>query len=574
MKRLMKGISVILILTMLFTTVAIATEGDSELEISTTEAQDLKQGEQEEQDEQEDESMPLGIQPVAEPMVESEPVLKMEAHIQDLGWRNAVGDMMGTSGQRRRMEAIRMQIVDDAGDPYPGLEIEYRAHVKNIGWQQPVKNGAIAGTTGRALQVEAIQIELLGAKASEYTIYFKAHCADVGWLGYAQGGNSVGTSAMSKRMEALEVVLLKNPDTKDTSNRSFIKGYTNANLAYTAHVENRGDIGPVVGGSIIGTVGQRLRIEGLTLDINRGSGNEYLSGDIEYRTHVENIGWMPIVKNGAFSGTKNQHKRVEAIQIQLTGELSKYYDVYYRAHVENYGWLGWAKDTQIAGTTNCAYRMEALQIYIVAKGNAAPGPNTGSHRDRPVNKVIGRFSTRSSNTAAGFFNMRKAILSLNGRVVQPGQVFSFGAAAGAPYGRAQGYQMAGVVGGVGYGGGVCQASTTLYGAAIRSGMTIVERRSHSLPSVYVPKGLDAMVVGTSSDFKMRNDHKFPVKIVTYTSGNQIFVEIQGPDPIWFDHVVAESWSTGRKTASARRIFYKNGREVKRENLSNSYYANY
>ena len=45
-----------------------------------------------------------------------------------------------------------------------------------------------------------------------------------------------------------------------------------------------------------------------------------------------------------------------------------------------------------------------------------------------------------------------------------------------PCGKAQEYKPAGVVGG-GYGGGICQASTTLYGAAVRVGLTIVQRRN-------------------------------------------------------------------------------------------------
>ena len=69
--------------------------------------------------------------------------------------------------------------------------------------------------------------------------------------------------------------------------------------------------------------------------------------------------------------------------------------------------------------------------------------------------------------------MTKALLSFNQVVLQPGQTLSFFAVAG-PCGKAQGYKEAGVVGGTGYGGGICQASTTLYGAAIRAGMTIVQ----------------------------------------------------------------------------------------------------
>jgi uncharacterized protein YjdB len=41
------------------------------------------------------------------------------------------------------------------------FDLAYRANVQNIGWMPWVKNGAVAGTTGRALRLEAIQIRLL-----------------------------------------------------------------------------------------------------------------------------------------------------------------------------------------------------------------------------------------------------------------------------------------------------------------------------------------------------------------------------------------------------------------------------
>ena len=40
-------------------------------------------------------------------------------------------------------------------------DVYYRAHVQNIGWMDWVKNGELAGTTGRSLQMEALEIELV-----------------------------------------------------------------------------------------------------------------------------------------------------------------------------------------------------------------------------------------------------------------------------------------------------------------------------------------------------------------------------------------------------------------------------
>lgn len=180
------------------------------------------------------------------------------------------------------------------------------------------------------------------------------------------------------------------------------------------------------------------------------------------------------------------------------------------------------------------------------------------------------FSTVSTNDANGTYNMTKALKSFNQVVIMPGQTLSFFGVAG-PCGAAQGYLPGGVVGGVGYGGGICQASTTLYGAALRAGMTIVERHNHSVPSVYVPIGQDAMVDYGYSDLKIRNDYTFPVKIVTYVSGNTLYAEIWGNQPGWYDYVNVNSWWTGSRTAIAYRDYVKSGKVVKTEQLPASFY---
>ena len=180
------------------------------------------------------------------------------------------------------------------------------------------------------------------------------------------------------------------------------------------------------------------------------------------------------------------------------------------------------------------------------------------------------FSTVSTNNANGTYNMKRALSSFNQVIIQPGQTLSFFGIAG-PCGQAEGYLPAGVVGGVGYGGGICQASTTLYGAALRAGLTIVERRNHSVPSTYVPIGQDAMVDYGSSDLKIKNDYDFPVKFVTYSNGNTLYAEVWGTQPGWFDYVNIESWYTSGNSAVAYRKYIKNGNTVRVEQLPSSFY---
>ena len=82
--------------------------------------------------------------------------------------------------------------------------------------------------------------------------------------------------------------------------------------------------------------------------------------------------------------------------------------------------------------------------------------------------------------------MKLALEAMNGTVLQPGAVFSFNGTTGDTTTGALGYLPAGAIAGgqsiQAYGGGICQASTTLYGAVIRSDLEIVTRYNHLWPS--------------------------------------------------------------------------------------------
>lgn len=74
----------------------------------------------------------------------------------------------------------------------------------------------------------------------------------------------------------------------------------------------------------------------------------------------------------------------------------------------------------------------------------------------------------------------------------------------------------------GVGGGVCQVSTTLYNAALKSGLTVTEFHPHSLCVGYISPSRDAMV-SDHSDFCFFNPYAFPVRLsaVTFTGGIKI-----------------------------------------------------
>lgn len=114
------------------------------------------------------------------------------------------------------------------------------------------------------------------------------------------------------------------------------------------------------------------------------------------------------------------------------------------------------------------------------------------------------------------FNIQKAADIINGNTIQPGEKWSFNTVVG-PRTYELGWKGAnGISGGKEYtiqaGGGICQVSTTLYNALLCANMEIVDRRAHTIPSDYVPVGLDATVDTRGIDFVWKNNTDMPAYI--------------------------------------------------------------
>ncbi|RXZ82714.1 hypothetical protein EBB07_09470 [Paenibacillaceae bacterium] len=82
----------------------------------------------------------------------------------------------------------------------------------------------------------------------------------------------------------------------------------------------------------------------------------------------------------------------------------------------------------------------------------------------------------------------------------------------------------------GIGGGICQVSSTLYNAALLVGLEIVERRNHSLPVSYLPKGRDATFSDGYINFRFRNTTGKHLLIRTEVEGYKLTVKLFGTIP--------------------------------------------
>ncbi|MBU8914765.1 chitobiase/beta-hexosaminidase C-terminal domain-containing protein [Bacillus sp. FJAT-29953] len=295
-------------------------------------------------------------------IVKNFPSVKYATHVQDYGWQSPVfdGAVSGTSGQAKRLESITISL-DRNKAPYPG-GIIYRTHVQDYGWQDFVADGVMSGTEGKAKRLEAVEIKLTGEMAKHFDIYYRVHAETYGWLDWAKNGQSAGTQGLSKRLEAIQIVLVqKGGSAPGPTENPFLKI---PSVIYATHVQDYGWMNYVKDGILSGTQGEAKRLEGIKIDLQNSS----YSGDVIYSTHVQDYGWLPNVANGAMSGTSGEAKRLEAITINLTGEIANYYDIYYRVHIQDYGWLSWAKNGMKAGSEGQAKRLEAIEIKLVPKG--------------------------------------------------------------------------------------------------------------------------------------------------------------------------------------------------------------
>ncbi|MCI0765238.1 VanW family protein [Bacillus sp. TL12] len=167
----------------------------------------------------------------------------------------------------------------------------------------------------------------------------------------------------------------------------------------------------------------------------------------------------------------------------------------------------------------------SYQLPIVEKKPVAtPADANGS------GAVLGRYETNLGGSTGGRIeNIRLSANSISGVVLGKGDRFSFNALIGDTT-PDKGYQLGKeIVDGKlvdGYGGGVCQTSSTLYNAADQAGLKMVERTTHSKTVGYVPKGRDATIAYPYLDLVFENTNDVPVKLYMSVEGGKLVAEVR------------------------------------------------
>lgn len=236
-------------------------------------------------------------------------MIKYRAHVADIGWQDWVNsnEMAGTTGESRGIEAVEIKLKDSYSKKY---DIYYRLYIEDFGWLGWAKNGETAGSTGFALHSEAIQIKLVKKNAKierggsatfeKPALTYKVACATDGWNQKVKEGEMAGTTGQSKAMEAINLTL------KDNKGKSGIE--------YNVHVANIGWLDWKSSGTAVGTVGSGNAIEAVQMKLSQSLAKHF---DVHYRMHVAGYGWLGWAKNGELAGTTGGGIQAEAIEIKL-----------------------------------------------------------------------------------------------------------------------------------------------------------------------------------------------------------------------------------------------------------------
>lgn len=149
-----------------------------------------------------------------------------------------------------------------------------------------------------------------------------------------------------------------------------------------------------------------------------------------------------------------------------------------------------------------------------------------------VKDVLGTATTYYGSTYQRNTNVEVGASKINGALLYPGESYSVTAAV-TPFDAENGYELApsyesGKVVDT-YGGGICQVSTTLYNAVLKSELEVLERHNHTMTVSYVDPSKDAAIAEGLMDFQFANNTDAPIYIEGYGYGGELTFTIYGKE---------------------------------------------
>lgn len=185
--------------------------------------------------------------------------------------------------------------------------------------------------------------------------------------------------------------------------------------------------------------------------------------------------------------------------------------------------------------------------------------------DAKISTFTTNFATSNYNRST---NINLAANAINGKVLMPGEEFSFNDVVGKRT-PSKGYKEAHVI--VGdkfiddFGGGVCQVSTTLYNAVARANIPSTERAKHTIPSSYVGLGMDATVDYGNLDYKFKNTLKYPIYIEAVVKNKEITFNIYSNSELTKRNYDLVNEIIGKKV-NVYKVTYENNKQISKDLL--------
>ncbi len=184
---------------------------------------------------------------------------------------------------------------------------------------------------------------------------------------------------------------------------------------------------------------------------------------------------------------------------------------------------------KLASDIAAALKAKDFDAVIEAKANAVE-PEFSEEAAREKYKTLATFTTKTTANSKRNTNIRLSAQAINGKILQPGEEFSFNDVVGQRteakgYKGAAAYNNGEVVEEIG--GGVCQVSSTLYNVVVRAGLKTTVRRSHTFEPSYVTPGCDATVSWNGPDYKFVNNSSAAIGIRASYADQTVTISIYG-----------------------------------------------
>ncbi len=181
--------------------------------------------------------------------------------------------------------------------------------------------------------------------------------------------------------------------------------------------------------------------------------------------------------------------------------------------------------------SNQTYRISPSTSRILHDSIVTIEKRDETSKDNDYIHLIGTYTSPILTTDNNrYTNIQIVSTRLDGYILEPNQEFSYNKVCG-PYGQDDGFLEAEILlsDGTtekGFGGGVCQLSSTLYNAVKNLNIDITEHHHHSKPVAYVPLNQDATVsLQSNLDFKFKNTYNGNLLFETFCDPKNLTVNV-------------------------------------------------